>query len=59
MFKNYSFKVALGLLLLIPFVSITAQDRFAKVEIKTEKFDKIELEIERNKSHLPFNLVIN
>ncbi len=37
MFKNYTFKVALGFLFLLPVVSISAQDRFAKVEIKIEK----------------------
>ena len=37
MFKNYALKVALSLLLLVPFISTSAQDRFAKVEIKTEK----------------------
>ena len=37
MSKKYIFKTTISLLLLVPFLSISAQDRFAKVEIKTEK----------------------
>jgi len=37
MLKNYLFKLATICLFLFPLINLSAQDRFAKVEIKTEK----------------------